>query len=285
MGSAVEQFVDRFAAGWAQPHSRAWDGIVADDVLLEQPLLPTRRGRGALAEEYGRLLRLLPDLHGEVTGWGTVAARDTTGDNATFIVDIHLTLRGTLGGARGCPFVLSLIDRCTVTDGLLTARRSYFDPIPLVKLAARSPGAWRAWWSSGVGPLLGRRALTDGSLPMDAPTVLAVGRLLLGVPAWVAPRTGARIYGFSHQHPDVGYLTAVYGVRAAALAIGTLTAAQHQRRTWQRLGLMVDVGDTLSGLRSHLPLRTRLLSLAITGSYAVIGARALGQAREKRAEV
>ncbi|QZY28935.1 nuclear transport factor 2 family protein [Nocardioides coralli] len=276
MSSAAERFVERFAAGWRSPHPHAWDEIVADDVRLEQPLLPTRSGRRALAEEYGRLLRLVPDLRGEVTAWGVLEPRAGVDvDERSFVVDIHLTLRGTIGGSGGRELVLSLVDRCTVEDGLLTARRSHFDPVPLLRLAARTPTAWLPWWTSGVGPLLHRRVLTDRPSRVDAPTALALGRLLLGVPAWVAPRTGARLYGLPAGQPDVRYLTAVYGVRAVALAAGFLGAEPEERRTWQRLGLMVDIGDTISGLRTDLPRRTRLVSLAITGGYAVIGARSL----------
>lgn len=279
----LAEFIERFADGWHHPHPHAWDDIVADNVVLEQPLLPARRGRGALAEEYGRLLRLVPDLTGEVTAWGVVGPQgggDAREDGAEDTqVDLHLTLRGTLGGPGGPPLVLPLVDHCTVINGVLTVRRSYFDPLPLITLAARTPAAWVPWWRSGVGPLLARRELTrrlgTRARHPDAVDVLAFGRLLLGLPAWAAPRTSARIYGFDHRQVDVRYLTAVYGIRACALALGTLTADPAARRTWQRLGLLVDISDTLSGMRTHLPVRTRLVSLLITGGYAAVGARSL----------
>jgi hypothetical protein len=69
----------------------------------------------------------------------------------------------------------------------------------------------------------------------------------------------------------VQYLVAVYGARASALGAGTLLATPEQRQRWQALGLAVDVADTLAGLRHPLPARSRVVSLLITGSYALAG--------------
>jgi ketosteroid isomerase-like protein len=263
----AELFVDRFAAGWRQPHPHAWDDLLDPDVVLRQPLLPTRRGRPGLAQEYARLLQLLPDLTGRVTRW--VA----TGGDADAIIDIHVELSATLGGR---PLHLELVDVCVLRDGLLAERTSYLDPTPAVVALLRAPRAWSTWWRSGVGPFTTRRQLLKARPLSDAAAVLAAGRLLLGIPAWLAPTSAACAYGFTR--PDehtVRYLMAVYGARASALGVGTLLAPLATRRRWQTLGLAVDIADTLAALRTPLPARTRVVSLAITGGYALIGAHGL----------
>jgi hypothetical protein len=65
----VRRFVHAFSEGWRAPHPHAWDDLLADDLVLRQPLLPHRHGKAALAEEYARILQLLPDLRGKGTGW------------------------------------------------------------------------------------------------------------------------------------------------------------------------------------------------------------------------
>ena len=280
-GTSVEHFVERFAAGWRSPHRHAWDDLVADDLLLRQPLLPTRRGREALAEEYGRLLRLVPDLTGEVIRW---TAQSTPGEayghsrsSDETVIDIHLQLRGTIGGRASR---LDLIDVCTLRGGLLSERSSYFDPTPVIAAMAKTLTAWARWWRSGVGPAVARRRLLELRTPrISIPVALAVGRLVLGVPAWSAPGVANRIYGFDDPHGETTrYLTALYGARAIALAAGTLVARDAtERRRWQMIGLGVDVADTVAGLRIGLPARARWTSVATTGAYAVAGFTSLSR--------
>lgn len=267
---AVRRFVDAFAEGWRAPHPHAWDDLLAEDLVLRQPLLPNRHGKAALADEYARLLQLLPDLRGKVTGW-TASGTD---DDATVAVELELT--ATLGRRE---IVLPLVDVCRLRHGLLHERTSYLDPTPAVAALLRTPSAWARWWRSGVGPFTSRRRLTEGSASVDVPTALALGRLALGLPAWAAPRLAAGVYGLDRPtDPTVRYLVAVYGARASALGAATLLTPLEQRQRWQALGLAVDVADTVAGLRLPLPARSRLVSLLITGSYAIAGARHLRKA-------
>ncbi|MEV4729625.1 nuclear transport factor 2 family protein [Saccharopolyspora sp. NPDC049426] len=175
---AVEAAVAAFADGWHTPHPHAWDDLLADEVKLVQPLLRNRVGRHALAEEYGRLIELVPDLKGQVTRW--------TADGRT--VRISLLLTGTLGRL---PLHLEITDQLTLDDeGRITCRRAKFNPFPAVALLARQPALWRHWWHSGVGPMLTRRKF----LPHDLeriPTAslvraLALGGLFLAASAWLA---------------------------------------------------------------------------------------------------
>ena len=260
-----EEFVERFAAGWRGPHPHAWDDLLAPDVALRQPLLPSGRGKEWVAQEYGRLLALLPDLRGDVIAW---SARE--GDDEQ-IIHISLELSATAGGRR---LTLPLTDVCRVRAGLLVERVTHLDPTPAVLALIRTPSLWLRWWRSGIGPLSARR--NGGTV-----SALAIGRVLLGVPAMAAPALSARVYGFpGADRPDLRYLTAVYGARATAFGIGTLLADEGQRRRWQVLGLCIDVADTVAALRSPLPAATRLLSAAITGGYAIVGGRHLLRTRD-----
>lgn len=264
---AVRRFVHAFAEGWRDPHPHAWDDLLADDLVLRQPLLPHRHGKAALSQEYARLLQLLPDLRGRVTGW------TASGPDGAATVAIQLELTATLGRRR---IVLPLVDVCRLRDGLLLERTTYLDPTPAITALLRTPSAWPRWWRSGVGPFTGRRRVTAVSASPDVPTALAIGRLALGLPAWAAPRLAAAVYGLDRPaDPTVRYLVAVYGARASALGAATLMTPPEQRRRWQALGLAVDVADTLAGLRLPLPARSRVVSLLITGGYALAGARHL----------
>jgi ketosteroid isomerase-like protein len=212
----VRRFVDAFADGWRAPHPHAWDDLLADDVVLRQPLLPHRHDKRALAEEYARLLRLMPDLRGQVTGW-TASGND--GD-ATVVIQLQLTT--TLGRRQ---IVLPLVDVCRPRNGLLHERTTYLDPTPAVAALLRTPSAWTRWWRSGGGPFTGRRHLTAASATVDVPTALAIGRLALGIPAWAAPRLAAAVYGLGRPaDPTVRYLVTVYGARASALGAASLLA-------------------------------------------------------------
>jgi hypothetical protein len=53
--------------------------------------------------------------------------------------ELHLTLRGTLGGR---PIAWRVCDRATLRHGLVVERESYFDPTPLLRAVLTRPRAW-----------------------------------------------------------------------------------------------------------------------------------------------
>jgi ketosteroid isomerase-like protein len=151
----AERFVDGFARGWSAPHPHAWDDLFDPDAVVEQPLLAT--GPGLLPAEFARLFRFLPDLTGRVVRWGLAADA----------VLIELTCTGTVAGR---PISFTVVDRCILgDDGRCTRRTTYMDPMPLAFVVAARPASWWRWWSSGVGPWLGRRRIlprpVDDSVP------------------------------------------------------------------------------------------------------------------------
>ncbi|MEV5299709.1 nuclear transport factor 2 family protein [Amycolatopsis methanolica] len=81
-----EKAVAAFAEGWARPRPQAWDALLAEDVELNQPMVPPTRGRQGWGREAERLLGFLPDLRGVVLSW---AGREDR-------LFIELRLSGTL---------------------------------------------------------------------------------------------------------------------------------------------------------------------------------------------
>lgn len=273
---SVEQLMQAFAAGWKAPHAHAWDDLLADDVWLYQPLLPHRQGRAGLADEYGRLLHLLPDLHGEVHDWHVT-------EEGTVIVNMVLVT--TLSPRR--ELRVPVTDRLTLDDdGRICVRQAEFDPTPALQGVLATPNLWPRWWRSGVAPLTARRHLTDRNADMATRPglvdLLALGRLVLAVAGWLAPDRSARLVGLDPHALDQRYLLRIFAGRAAALGLGTLTTKGTTRRRWQQLGLLVDLSDTAAGIDRRLSNRARTLSLLLTGSYAIIGIAALARSNKPK---
>ena len=128
-----EAFAERFAEGWAAggPAERFvqhFAPLASPHLVLIQPLSPPLRGLGGLRRMAERLFEAMPDLRGELIRWAP------TSDGLI----IELTLRGTLGGR---PVEWTTADRIILQDGLMTERRAYFDPTPLLPAMLRSPRA------------------------------------------------------------------------------------------------------------------------------------------------
>lgn len=109
----------------------------------------------------------------------------------------------------------------------------------------------------------------------SALSLMALGRVVLAAASLAAPRGFARILGVTPS-PELTYLTRIYGARAFAMGLGYLTSATAERHRWRRLALAVDTTDTVNGvghlIRRDLPLRAALSMVALTGTYAAIGA-------------
>ena len=130
-----EQWVQGFVEGWRAPvgareFAEHFRPLLADDVRLVQPQLPSLTGFRAFADSFvAPTFALIPDIHGEVERWA--ASGDT--------LYIELTLRGTVGGR---PLSFRACDRISLRDGVAVERESYFDPTPLLLAVARAPRTW-----------------------------------------------------------------------------------------------------------------------------------------------
>lgn len=116
-------------------------------------------------------------------------------------------------------------------------------------------------------------------------SALAVGRVVWGVAAYLAPKANADVVGAGDRvTPEVAYLTRIFGGRAVALGVGYLLSDPAARARWQRLGLLVDTADTVAGLvqlrGGGVPKRAAVTLLVATATYAAIGA--IGLAGQQR---
>jgi ketosteroid isomerase-like protein len=147
----AEQWVARFAEGWRAPSgprafAEHFRELLASDVRLIQPQLPTAVGHRAFEEEFVKpLFALIEDLHGDVERWAS------RGD----ALYIELTLRGKLASR---PLCLRVCDRVTLRDGVAIERESYFDPGPLIAAVITTPRAWPGFLRLQARRLANQRA-------------------------------------------------------------------------------------------------------------------------------
>ncbi|MEV5575639.1 hypothetical protein AB0L06_36850 [Spirillospora sp. NPDC052269] len=104
---------------------------------------------------------------------------------------------------------------------------------------------------------------------------VARGRVALGLTAFAAPKLTVKAMGLG-KDTDAGrdYVTRMFAAREIALGAGYLLSRGHARKTWARLGLVVDGLDTVNGLRSRpgLPLWVSAGAIGIAGGTAALGA-------------
>jgi SnoaL-like domain len=129
------EWVAGFAAGWAEASDAEsfcdhFDRLLADDIRLIQPQLPTTVGKRAFRQRFARpLFELLGEVRGTVGSWAA------SGD----VVFIELTIRGRLGSR---PVELRSVDKVTLRDGVAVERVANLDPLPLLGAVAVTPRAW-----------------------------------------------------------------------------------------------------------------------------------------------
>ena len=132
------------------------------------------------------------------------------------------------------------------------------------------------------------QGLSAGALPGSVADVerevtirnLIALRLGIGVAAWFMPRVAGRLFGLDvAANPQLPYLGRLFGVRDAALAIGTLTSDGDAQIQWLRAGMGCDVADALAGLAGwragYLPTPAAALVTATAVAAAAQGAVAL----------
>ncbi|WP_064745176.1 nuclear transport factor 2 family protein [Pseudonocardia acaciae] len=237
-----QRVVQAFADGWERPHPNAWDGLLAEDIELVQPLLPSGHGRHVWQEEMRRLLAFLPDLRGEVLGW---AGREDR-------VFLHVELSATVGTGR---VAFRAVDQLELDQaGTVLRRESFFDPAPVAAELARRPASWLSWWRSGVGPMLGRRRLLERTAPRvsGGPLVRGLGgvRLAVGLSSLLRPQVVPASLGLTddggvHGGVQGGIVARMFAAREAVIGLATLSGRPAVRDVGLRLGLLTDIADAV----------------------------------------
>jgi ketosteroid isomerase-like protein len=123
-------FVERFADAWGRSDIDRLMALLADDVVLRQPMLPTTVGKTAAREALSRLFIAFPGLRATVHRWAA------EGD----VVFIEFTLSCDFGGRE---LSWPAVDRFVLRDALVAERANYFDPLPLFIKVLRRPRGWR----------------------------------------------------------------------------------------------------------------------------------------------
>jgi disulfide bond formation protein DsbB len=107
---------------------------------------------------------------------------------------------------------------------------------------------------------------------------LSLGRIAVGLCAWLAPSLFGRALRL--EHTDNAYVARLFGARDAALGIGTLTAHGEARRSWLLAGIACDAADAaaaaLGGRAGSLSTPGATLLAAPAVLATVVGAAALG---------
>ena len=81
MPDPFAEFAARFAEAWSAPTPERLTALLTDDVVLEQPMAPTARGKEQAKATLGRLIELIPDIHAEVhSSWGDAGGGAITFD-------------------------------------------------------------------------------------------------------------------------------------------------------------------------------------------------------------
>ncbi|WP_431970205.1 hypothetical protein [Nocardia sp. bgisy134] len=185
---------------------------------------------------------------------------------------------------------IDVVDRIVLRDGGIAANDTYFDSASLVPRLLAHPILSlkllpRFFPTAAERAASRKHSRTEGMQPVtttpttgvraDALDRMAIGRLVLAAISLTAPRQFARAVGIKSS-PELTYLTRIYGARALVMGLGYLTGSEEERARWKRFGLVVDTSDTLTGIaqlvRRDVPVRAAVSMLALTGSYAAVGA-------------
>jgi hypothetical protein len=118
---------------------------------------------------------------------------------------------------------------------------------------------------------------------MDSISALAGLRTAIGVSAYAAPNTTAKLFGLDPDaNPQATYLGRLFAVRDLVLGVGTMLSEPPARRMWLQAGVVCDLADAASSILAkrdgHLPAYAAFSTAAIAILAAGMGAAALNDA-------
>jgi ketosteroid isomerase-like protein len=140
--SSASEFVERFADAWGASDVDRLLALLADDVVLRQPMIPTTVGKAAARDAFTRLFVAFPGL----------TARVHRAADAGDLLFIEFTLGCSFGGRE---LSWPAVDRFLLRDGLAAERVSYFDALPLFLEILKRPRGWRDLARARLRPSLG----------------------------------------------------------------------------------------------------------------------------------
>jgi SnoaL-like domain len=125
-----DEFLDRYAAAWADPASGRLADLWADDCEMLHPELPSPiQGRGAVMEYLRAFLEIAPDL----------VVRPLAAAANGELLFVHFRAEATIGGR---PVAWEGVDRFELESGRAVRGIGFFDTTAIrdAVAALRSPG-------------------------------------------------------------------------------------------------------------------------------------------------
>jgi hypothetical protein len=113
-------------------------------------------------------------------------------------------------------------------------------------------------------------------------TILGAGRTAIGLGAWLAPDSTARVFGIDPERSD-RFIARLFGVRDAALGAALLAAPAPAVKPLAAVGTAIDALDAVAGFDEHrrgtLSPTTAVLGPGAAVAFAVLGLLVLRDAR------
>ena len=109
-----------------------------------------------------------------------------------------------------------------------------------------------------------------------AKDAVAIGRVVVGGGAWLAPNLSGRMFGLDPEgNPQLSYIGRLFGARDVVLGAGVLRSSRKQKDAWATAGFACDVADAaagaIAGARGQLPPAAATMVTATAAGFAVAG--------------
>ncbi|GAB4003620.1 DUF4267 domain-containing protein [Nocardioides ultimimeridianus] len=112
---------------------------------------------------------------------------------------------------------------------------------------------------------------------MDPVTGLSLGRILIGICAFVAPELAAKAFGLAPAtNPHLPFMTRLFAAREIAVGGLTLASSGNTRRTLAMVGVAIDASDAATGAlelqANRIPKTAGILLIGVASGAVVSGA-------------
>jgi hypothetical protein len=117
---------------------------------------------------------------------------------------------------------------------------------------------------------------------MDPVTGLSLGRIIIGIGAFVAPELTAKLFGLTPEtNAHLPFMSRLFGAREVAVGAVTLVAKGDARRKLAMVGVAVDAADATNGVLELQSKRVPVLAGAMMAGVAsgAVAAGVLGLVR------
>lgn len=119
---------------------------------------------------------------------------------------------------------------------------------------------------------------------MDPVTSISLGRIIIGICAFVSPELTAKVFGLSpadNQH--LPYMSRMFGARETAVGAITLASKGTARRNLTLVGMAIDAADATTGaleLRAkRIPLAAGIMLVGVAAGAVVSAGAAVARNR------